>query len=152
MTQPTLLACASCCPDEDLCQMPLRSPSDWPMRAWHRAPQPSMWHNPVRNTVRVPNPTVGQGHGTGAWRRACYAHALREYCVPSTYALSTGHGDIHARSRSARLRFRPTPHRAVGSALEESDSRARGPREANLRFFSLVRTSGWGANAIKVPF
>ena len=23
MTQPTLLACASCCPDEDLCQMPL---------------------------------------------------------------------------------------------------------------------------------
>ena len=22
-------------------------PCDWPMRAWHRAPQPSMWHNPI---------------------------------------------------------------------------------------------------------
>ncbi len=77
MTQPTLLACASCCPDEDLCQMPLRSPSDWPMRAWHRAPQPSMWHNPVRNTVRVPhkelvtqsNPWTTSWH----WRSVPYA-------------------------------------------------------------------------------
>ena len=51
--------------DEDLSQMPLRSPCNWPMRAWHRAPQPSMWHNPVRNTVRVPNPTFGRCQGLG---------------------------------------------------------------------------------------
>ena len=40
---------------EGLSEMPLLSPWDWPMRAWHRAPQLSMWHNPVRNTVRVPH-------------------------------------------------------------------------------------------------
>ena len=44
-------------------------------------------------------------------------------------------------------------HGAASTASSgESGSRARGPRESHLRFVSLVRTSGWGANAIKVPF
>ena len=56
---------------------------------------------------------------------------------------------LKASAGSPELRVHGT---ASTASPGESGSRARGPREANVRFFSLVRTPVWGANAIKVPF
>ena len=58
---------------------------------------------------------------TAALRSRCVArHTGSEYGAPLglTSVCVTRHEDIHARSRSAPLRFRP--HRVVGSAFGES--------------------------------